>query len=175
MPQPGLSLKSRFSLDLSLWTQLQGLIISRMLRAAAIQRGRSGPTQRFSKSKEADPVLEHLLLETLNPDIHSARRVQLLFDRTRVSQFACLFGQGVGFFTCPTITSSDLEDPMVAGSLSDQIGHAIPVTVSLSDFLSYFTSLAKQGDVDAFSLLVHPTKPDLIGPNPQAGVRPYPG
>ena len=84
MPQPGLSLKSRFSLDPSLWTQLQGLIISRMLRAAAIQRGRSGPTQRFSKSKEADPVLEHLLVETLNPEIHSARRVQLLFDRTRV-------------------------------------------------------------------------------------------
>ena len=98
-----------------------------MIRAAAVQRGRTGPTQRFSKSREPDPVVERLLLDVLDPTIHPSRLLQLMFDRTRVMQFACLFGGGVGFLTCPSVVPSDLEDPVVVASLSDEIGQAIPV------------------------------------------------
>ena len=137
-----------------------------MIRAAAVQRGRTGPIQRFSKSREPDPVVERLLLDVLDPTIHPSRLLQLMFDRTRVMQFACLFGGGVGFLTCPSVVPSDLDDPVVVASLSDEIGQAIPVSLNLSDFLSRFTSLVRGEDATALSLFKHPTSPDRIDPVP---------
>ena len=62
---------------------------------------------------------------------------------------------------------------MVLGSFSDTIGLSVPVTVPLTDFEGFFTTLVAGGDAEAMDLTIHPTAPDVVpGPPPRRNMEP---
>jgi hypothetical protein len=140
-------------------------------RQLSLRRGKTGDVQKFSASRLSAAADIRLLEETLGSGINNSRRHQILSDPNNVQQFACLWGESIGFLTRPVITTSASGDTVVLGNFTDTIGEPLPVTVPLAAFQGTFTTLVRRGDATAFNLAVHPTSPDTVGGPP----RPLPG
>lgn len=138
-------------------------------RQLAIRRGQQAPLQRFSVARASDSATSSAVAATLNPStIHAARRTMLLSDPTKCSQFACIFGDSVGFLTRPEVFDDGAAgDSTVIGSFSDTIGHDVPVELPVDAFQGFFTTLVRAEDAEHFRLLTHPVPPDTVrGPAP---------
>ena len=140
-------------------------------RVLALNRGKTGDVHRFSLARPADPQRCLLLRETLREGIHTERRNQILNDPTNCFQYACRWGDSVGFLTRPTLVCSPDggADTIVVASFTDTIGQAFPVTIPLSDFRGSFTTLVRREDAQQLNLSIHPTEPATI-PGPRDGI-----
>lgn len=138
-----------------------------MSRQLCLRLGRDGPVQRFSLSSEPDDAVAADVLTTLRASTHPSVRYQTLLDPTKCTQFACVWGNSVGFLTRPVMVEIPPNPPTVLGSFSDRIGHALPVCVSLDDFQGSFTTLTTTARAEEFLLPRHPTPAASIrGPPP---------
>ena len=140
-------------------------------RIIAIRRGKNGETQNLSLTRGLDPAIVTLLQGTLKPTMNSSHRHQILCDPSNVQQFACLFGNTVGFLSRPTLVIDGDDDVVVTGSFTDTLGEPHPVSVPLDDFQGHFTTLVRRADAELYGLAVHPTEPDTVGPPPPRRVR----
>ena len=77
------------------------------LQLSNLQRGKTGPTQRFSLARSRDPTAVRSILDTFTTTISPHRRTQILFDSNLVSQFVCVMGDSVGYLTKPFIVDQD--------------------------------------------------------------------
>ena len=145
-----------------------------LTRTATIRRGKASETQLYSLARPDRPPATRAVLESVKGNISASRRHQILYDLTSCPQFACVFGDTVGFLTRPVVLDPEEGDPVVCGSFSDTIGQTIPVSISLDVFQGRFTTLVSRRDAVTHSLAVHPTDPDGVpGPRvPARGRRP---
>ena len=134
------------------------------LQLSNLQRGKTGPTQRFSLARSRDPTAVRSILDTFTTTISPHRRTQILFDSNLVSQFVCVMGDSVGYLTKPFIVDQDDGESLVLASFSDNIGQPFPVSIPLELFLSHFSTLVRRGDAATFSFPTHPAEPDEVGP-----------
>ena len=136
-----------------------------MSRQSNINCGHNGPIQRYSLSQAPNLSATTALLSTLTSACPPHRREQLLLDPTRCYQFACVWGDSIGFFTRPEVYLNALGETLVVGSFSDTIGTITAVNVPIADFQGSFTSLVRTADAEHFDLPRHPTPAaDLPGP-----------
>jgi hypothetical protein len=158
----------RFLQNLSTLSTLYANFSTMTSRQLSVTRGRNGTVKRFSRVRVPVPATTRLLLNTLEADINNRLRDQILSDPTYVYQFACHWGDNVGYLTRPMVSQDETTgNAQVTGSFSDTIGQCYPVTVSLDTFQGHFTTLVRRGDAEALSLSIHPTSPDTIeGPAP---------
>ena len=133
-----------------------------LTRASAIRRGKASDTQLFSLARPERPSAAQAILETVKGTVSVSRRHQILYDVTSCPQFACVFGDTVGFLTRPVVLDREGEEPVVCGSFSDTIGETIPVMLNLESFQGRFTTLISRRDATQFALPVHPTDPDGV-------------
>jgi len=164
---PPLSPSSAFRASCFLLLARRPLALSpfTMSRQATINRGRNGPIQRFSLSQAPNLSATTDLLATLTSACGEHRREQLLLDPTKCYQFACVWGDTIGFLTRPEVYLNAAGQPVVIGSFSDTIGTVTAVTVPIADFRGSFTSLVRAADAEHFDLPRHPTPAaDLPGP-----------
>ena len=140
-------------------------------RILAINRGKTGPNQSFSKVRLADDAATTLLLSALGPDTSEQRRQQLFGDPTYVYQFAYPWDDRIGMITRPSITPLGDDRDVVVGSFTDTIGEPFPVRLSIDSYQGFFTTLVRKGDAEALGLAVHPTSPDLVPGPPPHGAR----
>ena len=147
-----------------------------LARAAAIRRGKTSDTNRFSRVHPGDPAKVTLLRQTYGADMPDARRRQVLADPNNCSQMVIRWGDSYGFLTRYTVSATAAADggQVVCGSFSDTIGQSFPVTIPVDDFFGFFTSLVKRGDADRLNLVQYAKEPDTIHGPPGAGVRAAP-
>jgi hypothetical protein len=136
-------------------------------RVLALCRGKTGDVQNFSYSRPLDPVKDLLLRGTLGKSMNTHRRTQILNDPMNCYQFLCRWGDTVGFFTRPSIESTDAGATVVVGSFTDTIGQVFPFSVPLDDFQGYFTTLVPRQLAEQYGLPMYPTAPDTV-PGPPA-------
>ena len=146
-------------------------------RQLSVRRGKTGDVQRFSLARPFSPSTAQLLRETLSEDINEQRRSQILNDPTVCFQYACRWAGSVGFLTRPVfVTPPDGGDTVVLGSFSDTLGFSVPVTIPVTDFEGFFTTLVPRGDAEAMGLSIHPVAPDVVpGPPPRRNFEPVEG
>ena len=128
-------------------------------RVLALRRGKTGDTQNFSRARPADPAIVNLVQSTLGPAVNPAFRQQVLNDPGNVQQFACVFGDTLGFFTRPVIVpvpGGRAEEVAVVGSFTDTIGEAFICSTTLEEFQGNFTTLVRREDAETYSLATHP-------------------
>ena len=136
-------------------------------RQLALNRGKTGDVQRFSLARPADPARCQLLQETLAENIHAERRNQILNDPTNCFQYACRWGDSIGFLTRPTLVTLPGAggNTVVHGNFTDTIGQAFPVSIPLTEFRGSFTTLVRREDALQLNLSVHPKEPaTIVGP-----------
>ena len=133
-------------------------------RQLSIKAGKAHDTTHFSK---VHPVSQFVIDEvalTLNPELNAQRKDAILNDPTKVVQYACLWGDNLGFLTKPTFFSppGHLDESFVIASFSDRIGETVPVKIPTEVFTSSFTTLVRKGDADLYQLAQHPVDPDTV-------------
>ena len=143
-----------------------------MSRQLAYRLGRDGPTQRFSASSEERTTITAEIEAAIRASTDPQVRTQTLSDPTKCFQYACLWGTQVDALTRPELVQNHPNPPVVLGSFSDKIGHAVPVSISVEDFRGFFTTLVPVKDADLFQLTRHPTSPDLIRGPPETPANP---
>jgi len=138
-----------------------------MSRQLSLQLGRNGPVQRFSLSRPDDTAVNLALLETLRGSTSQRLRDQLLNDPTTCFQFACVYGDNIGFLTRPQVVPGFAGGAHVLGSFSDTLGRCVPVAIPEDQFCGSFTTLMRRADAVAFGLTAHPERPENFrGPAP---------
>lgn len=106
-----------------------------------------------------------MVQSTLGPAANPAFRQQVLNDPGNVQQFACVFGDTLGFFTRPAIVpvpGGNGEGVAVVGSFTDTIGEAFICSTTLEEFQGNFTTLVRREDAATYSLATHPVEPDTV-------------
>ena len=83
-----------------------------MSRQLNIRLGRDGPVQRFSLARTEERLLAEDILATLRASTNTRLRDQTLSDPTKCSQFACRWGDRVGFLTRPVIVERPPTPPL---------------------------------------------------------------
>jgi len=129
-------------------------------------RGRSHPAQLISTSFEFDSDANDLLANTFRRQINPTLRDNILFDSANVIQFLCVHEGKFKLFSDPCVTLGEDSSPLMIGSLSDQLGHAVPVSMARDYFDSNFVTLVPQSTVQALSLPHSPQMPDQINGPP---------
>lgn len=141
-------------------------------RQTTLLRGKTGTVQRFSRARVFSNETHRLILSTLADDINDSLRDQILSDPALVLQYACVWGDSIGYLTRPFIVQPDVGDTRVLGSFTDTIGQCYPISISLDAFKGSFSTLTTQGDIEALNLPVHPDAPDTVdGPPPRGEAR----
>jgi hypothetical protein len=135
-------------------------------RQTTLLRGKNGAIQRFSRARAFSNETHRLVLSTLADDINDSLRDQILSDPALVIQYACVWGDSVGYLTRPFIVQPDEGDTRVLGSFTDTIGQCYPISIPLEAFKGSFSTLTTQGDIEALNLPFHPDAPDTIDAPP---------
>jgi len=129
-------------------------------------RGRSHLSQLVSTSFDFDSDANDLLANTFRRQVNPTLRDNILFDSDNVIQFLCVHEGKFKLFSDPCVTLGDDSAPLMIGSLSDQLGHAVPVSMTRTYFDSNFVTLAPQSTVQALNLPHSPQMPDQINGPP---------
>ena len=145
------------------------ILSSMSSRILALRHGKTGDVQRFSLARPVDLPKQNLLREAILEDTNSEPHAQILSDPLVCYQFACRWGDLVGFLTKPTIVTTEGDNPvtLILASFSDTIGQSFPVSVPIEDFLGAFTTRVTRSDAEQLRLSVHPTAPATV-PGPLA-------
>jgi hypothetical protein len=151
---PPFILATRFRLPFNLLT-------ATMSRILALRRGKAGDVQSFSKARAPDPAKVALIEGTLRPATDGTLRIHVLSDTANVHQFACSFGDVVGYLTRPTIVLSE-GIYVVTGNFTDTIGEPFPCSIPIEEFEGHFTTLVRRSDAEKYGFAIHPKAPDTV-------------
>lgn len=132
-------------------------------RLHSLRRGKTGDVQSFSKARPADNAITGLIKSTLG-GVNPTLRTQVLSDPGNVCQFACVFGDCIGFYTRPILVADPVVPGglMVLGNFTDTIGEPLPLAVTVQEFQGHFTTLVPLGDAELFDLAIHEMRPDVV-------------
>ena len=135
-------------------------------RSALIAKGRGGPNQRFSTSRDRSTSAANRIAGVYRPGVEQLVRDTTLANTTLLNQFAVLHDGDVVFVARPALVTRADGVLVVHGSMGDGIGQYHPIEILASEFRGYFSTLLQSRQVGSLGLEDHPIAPETIPPPP---------
>jgi hypothetical protein len=136
--------------------------ISSVYRAEVNRRGRASGKTTFTGSDSFTPENMAVILSTFHRDMDQNIRQALLTDPANVLQYRCIWNNKLCFFTRPTLVVSPTGETAMIGTMTDDIGVAVPASIPVEQFYAWFTTLVSRADATTFNLPVALEAPDTL-------------
>ena len=128
----------------------------------AIRRAKDLGPKLFSECYEPDPTNATAVASTVRSTTDPDDRYAALADPSIASQLAVLWDDKMYTITRPFPATTAGNNSLILGSLTDEVGIPVPVSIPANRFYSWFTSLVPAGTVEQFGLHVATEMPDTL-------------